>query len=268
MKSLIRVLMTLLLPALLLAPPPASATDALADDDVDADARRPVPAIRQVVSIDTESNFGTQVLKLRFQQPTLAGSAIFLWSQASIDGQTQNLPTFTDDRGNRYIATGNNQSDTDGRVNAAQGTAYAPNIAAGTQEITATWTPFGDYRSVIAVEITGVSEAPFLGGASSIVFTSGPGVDDISSGRLRVNRRNALLAAVSCNVSQRNPQQTVPFVPNAGTGMTSTYTFGNYGERFDYCRFASSLTGRVGFKEALFSSNAADQYFTFMAVFR
>ena len=259
------------LAVLLFASYPAAALDLAGDDDTATDARadrRNVPAIRQVASIDTQGNAGTQVLKLRFPQPTLAGSTIYAWSRSAVDGQTLNLATFTDDRGNLYIPTGDMQTDVDGRVNGAQGTAYAPNIAAGTQEITATWIPFGDYRTVIVAEITGVSEAPLLGSASSIVFATAAGVDNISSGRIRINRRNALMVAICSNEWQIDPASTAPYVPHAGTGMTSWGTFVNYGGKDNYTRLAWRLTGRVGFKEALFSSTAADEHFTFMAVFR
>lgn len=222
------------------------------------------PTVRQFAFVDTQSNFGTQVLKVRLPQPTLAGSALFAWSRSAIDGQTENFATFTDDRGNTYVPTGDTESDPDGRVNSAQGTAYAANIAAGTSEITATWAPFGDYRSVIIAEITGVSAQGFLASASNIQRTTGAGVDNLTSGPFNVSVQPALIVAVSSNESQVN---VPPFLPSAGTGFTTVGTATNYGEPQNYVRLVMRPVTTTGSQAATYSATGADEYMVFAIAF-
>lgn len=223
------------------------------------------PTVRQFAYVDTQDNLGTQVLRLRLPQPTLAGSALFAWSRSAIDGQTENFARFTDDRGNTYVPTGDTESDPDGRVNAAQGTAYAANIAAGTSEITATWAPFGDYRSVIVAEITGVSAQGFLASASNIQRSSSAGTDNLTSGPFNVAVQPALIVAVSSNESQLSGP---PFAPLAGTGFTTVGTATNYGGSNDFTRLVMRPITTTGIQAAMFSAPGADEYLTFAIVFR
>lgn len=222
------------------------------------------PTVRQFATIDTQNSDGTQVLRVSLPQPTLAGSVLFAWSRSAIDGQTENFARFTDDRGNAWIPTGDTESDPSLLVNAAQGTAYAVNVAAGTQEITATWTPFGDFRSIIVVEISGVSAQPFLASASNIQ-TVAAGTDNIRSGPFNVSAAPALIVAISSNESQVNGP---PFAPLAGTGYTSLAATTSYGMGNSFTRLTARQTTTTGSQEALFSAPVGDEYLTFAAVFR
>ena len=205
------------------------------------------------------------MLTVRFPSPTLAGSAIFAWSRSAIDGQTRNFATFSDDRGNNYIATGDTQSDANGTVNGAEGTAYAANVAAGTSLVTATWVPFGDDRSIVIAEVTGVSAQPLVGHASQIQKVGGAGVSNITSGKVNVTVQPALILALSTSEFQTHGP---PFAPNAGTGFTSLGTVTNYGVTADGGRLEYKLTSTAGDQAALFNAVGADEYFTFVLVFR
>lgn len=222
------------------------------------------PAVRQFATIDTQQMDGTQVLTVRFPEPTLAGSAIFAWSRSSIDGQTDVFATFSDDRGNVYVPTGDTEIDDNLLVNAAQATAYAANVAAGTQQISATWGPFSDFRSIVVAEISGVSAQPFLASASSTETVSA-GTDTIRSGPFTVSVQPALIIAISSNESQVNGP---PFAPLAGSGYTSLATTTSYGLGNDFTRLTARLTTTTGEQQAVFSAPVRDEYLTFAVVFR
>lgn len=222
------------------------------------------PTVRQVATIDTQNADGTQVLRVSLPQPTLAGSAIFAWSRSSIDGQTDVYATFSDDRGNTYVPTGDRELDDNLLVNAAQATAYAANIAAGTREITATWGPFSDYRSIVVAEIAGVSPQAFLASASNIQTVSA-GTDNISSGAFNVSAQPALIIAISSNESQVNGP---PYAPLAGTGYTDLGATTSYGMGNNFTRLIARQTTTAGSQEARFSAPVEDEYLTFAVVFR
>lgn len=221
--------------------------------------------MRQFAFADTQGSNGTQVLTVRFPRPTLAGSAIFAWSRSAIDGQTQNFATFTDDHGNNYFATGDTRSDPIGTVNAAEATAYAANVASGTSRVTATWVPFGDFRSIVVAEVTGVSAQPLLGHASNIQTTRGAGAGSIASGNVNIAVQPALILAISTSEFQTHG---APFAPNAGSGFTSLGTVTNYGTSPDGGRLEYKVTTTAAYQAALFDAVGADKYFTFAIVFR
>lgn len=220
--------------------------------------------MRQFASADTQGNRGTQVLTVRFPNPTLAGSAIFAWSRSAIDGQTENFARFTDDKGNTYIATGDRQSDPDGRVNAAQATAYAANVAAGTSLVTATWNPFGDYRSIVIAEVTGVSAQPLIAHQSNIQRSTAGGTGNLTSGNFTVAVVPALVIAISTNESQTSGP---PYAPGAGPNFQSLGTVTNYGLPADFARLEYRVLTASGQSQALFNAPAADEFLSFAVVF-
>lgn len=130
--------------------------------------------------------------------------------------------------------------------------------------MTGTYIPYGDYRSVVIAEITGVSAQPFLAHASSIVNTPGAGTDNIGSGSFTVSVVPAIVIAISSNESQVHGP---PYAPAAGTGFTSLGTVTNYGMGNDFGRLTYAVITTTGTQQALFSALGADEYLTFAVVF-
>lgn len=236
--------------------------------NVSAPSPSQAPAVRQFKFVDTQNSGGTEVLNLTLDMPTLAGSALFCLSGAAVDARsiTELTPSFSDDKGNTYVQTGGFILDA-GNDNTFQRSYYAANIAGGTSAITARWPTgqFGDFRSMLVVEISGVSATPFLGHAEQVSTPTGSGSNNITSGNISVAIQPAIIIATSANTLQSH----TPFAPLTGSGFASVGTWQNFGlGQGDFSRIESRLVTTTGNFPASFSANGADTFLTFAAAFK